>query len=173
MRGEELVFGPRKDDKPPTIKLSAEADLTSFSGSLSTKGMVDTVEVYGWDQSKKAVIKGTCDVGKLKAHDGTVGGAQAKKAFGAAKVVIVDAFVSTVAEAELVARGKLEELSGNFVHASCTCFGRADLRAGVEVEIEGIGERFGGVFDIQRSSHSYDAGNASYRTNLSLRRNAT
>lgn len=171
--GEALVFALRKDKRPLTIKFSVESDLLSFSGSLSTKDLVDTVEVFGWDQAKKQIIKGSCDVGKLAADDGTIGGAQAKKAFGAAKVVVVDAAVSTPAEAEQVARGRLEELEGGFVSARCTCFGRADLRAGVEIQIEGLGERFGGTFDIRRSSHVYDAKSLSYRTELSLRRNAT
>lgn len=171
--GEELVFAPRKDKRPPALELSAEADLVSFSGSLSAKDMVDTVEVFGWDQAKKQVIKGSCDVGKLAAHDGTIGGAQAKKAFGTAKVVVVDAAVTTAAEAEQIARGRLEELERSFMSARCTCFGRADLRAGAEVRIEGLGERFGGTFDIRRTSHVYDAKSLSYRTELSLRRNAT
>jgi uncharacterized protein len=170
---DKLVFRPRRSDRPKAVKLSAESDLLSFNASLSLKDLVDAVEVYGWDQGKKAVIKAASAVGKLEADDGTIGGAQARKAFKAAKVMVVDAFVTSEDEAAQLAHGRLEELTSGFVHASCTCFGNTALRAGIEVEIEGVGERFGGPYDVQRTSHAYDAMSSTYRTSLTLRRNAT
>jgi phage protein D len=168
---KELFFQPRIDPGPPKITLSAESDLMSFSASLSAKGMVDTVEVSGWDQAKKEAIRGKCSA--VTAEGGKAGSVQAKDAFKTAKVIVMGAPVFDQGEADQLAKAKLEELNSTFVRASCSCFGRTDLRAGIAVKIDGVGEPFEGRYDITQSSHTYDANNSSYRTSLTLRSNAT
>lgn len=52
------------------------------------------------------------------------------------------------------------------------CDGRTDLRAGTVVKIEGLGERFSGLYYVTSTTHSYTL-KYGYRMAFTVRRNAT
>jgi phage protein D len=57
------------------------------------------------------------------------------------------------------------------VKAGVTCVGLPDLRAGVKVEIVGLGARFNGVYFITDTTHTYS--DSGYITKFNARREVT
>ena len=60
----------------------------------------------------------------------------------------------------------------NYVEGHGICIGEPKLRAGVLVQIEGVGRRFSGSYYVTSTEHSYRPGTG-YRTAVGVRRNAT
>lgn len=169
---DTLHFRKRQDSGSPALTLSAATDLLSLSARLTTCGLVDTVEVHAWDQKKKEPIVGKATSSEQAPMGGAVGTGEAKKAFGAATALEVALPVSTKEEADQVARAALDRQARGFVTADGTSFGRADLRAGLAVQIEGVGKRFTGQYDIVTAAHVYSQ-KQGYRTRVGLRRNSS
>src|SRR5207253_9446868 len=69
------------------------------------------------------------------------------------KYAIVDKFVKSPSEAEKVAQAKLDQLSASFVEAEGTCDGDAQIRAGKQVQVEGVGSRFNGAYYVTQVTH--------------------
>jgi phage protein D len=167
-----LSFRPVATDRGEALTLTADEDLSEFSPRLSAAGQVSDVVVRGWDPKNKKEI-----VGKAQAGDevSKMGGAQAgaalsDKAFGAATGLLSRLPVLTQAEADQMAVARLNSDALELITGDGACAGRADLRPGKVVKIDGVGKRFGGQYYITAATHVYTPGG--YSTRFSFRRNA-
>lgn len=147
---KNLVFRPRRGKK--TIKIDAQHDLTELSAHLRAADQVGAVEVRGWDPKSKKTIVGKSSNAR-KSPTGTNGDGP----FGKATLVIVDREVSKQDEADHLARAEFERRARRSMGIEGHCLGRADLRAGVVVDIESVGKRFGGTYRLTSVMHRFSA----------------
>jgi len=167
-----LRFRRLQHDRGKVLTLDFLHGLMTFTASLSTADQVGQVTVRGWDPKAKQAL-----VGQAQASDvrGTMAGQQvgpavADRLFGSRTLAVVDQPVATQSEADLLARGILNEIALGYVVAEGTAVGDPALRAGAVVELGGLGQRFSGLYYVTRATHVWDG---QFVTHLSLRRNAT
>lgn len=172
IEGKTLHYRPRGAKNRPVLTLTTDKDLIEFHPRLSTRGQTGAVEVLGWDPSQKKGIVGKAMTGQESSMGKTPGPKAADNAFGAAMATLVQRPVFTQEEADRIALGQLENMALGYITGDGTCFGRGEIRAGSTLEITGIGKRFSGSYYVGQATHKYSPKD-SYRTSVSVRRNAT
>lgn len=175
----DLFFRPRDVSKDSGIKLvwaNQDSDyvIESFAPRLSSAGLVQEVNVRGWDPAKKEAVvgKATAPATKLGSADGP-GAAQTP--FSKKFYYDVDIPIATVAEANAIAKAKLEELSLNYITGDGICFGDPTIKVGTVVSLDVKDPRFDGKYYLLGVSHRYtrqEAEKGGYRTAIRVRRNA-
>lgn len=168
-----LIFRPAAAAKSELLTLSMAKDLLGFNPNLSLPGQVSEARVRGWSPKDKKEI-----IGEARAGDegSAIGGSQSGVAltedmFGSAASVLATHPVMSQAEADQMAKALLQKRCLSLVTGSGSCYGRTDLRPGKEIQIEGVGEMFGGKYYVIQATHSYSP-QGSYRTSFSVQRNA-
>src|SRR5262245_8358178 len=169
-----LFFRPVGNAQSEVLTISMEDDLIEFSPRLSSAGQATEVSVRGWSPKDKEDL-----VGQSKAGDevSTMGGqssgaALAEEAFGAAIELLSVSPVATQAEADQLAKARLNQLALELISGEGVCRGRTDLRSGAVIKIEGVGTRFSGQYYITSAVHSYSSQDG-YKTRFTVRRNAS
>jgi phage protein D len=158
VQGEkELHFHQVKDTGDDTVTLEWGANLRSFRPRVAAAPQVDEVIVRGWDPKKKQAIVGRCSKPNSlpQIRENTTGGEVAKKAYGAARMVVADRPVHSQGEADDLARSICDDIGGHFLEAEGLCFGQPALRPGMMVKIENIGKRFSGQYQVTSTTHTY------------------
>lgn len=152
-----LKFKKVTDSGSGVLKLTWGKDLRSFRPRTTSSPQVDQVVVQGWDTQKKAAISETAQtpVGIPQTGVPAEGGSIAKKAFGAAKMVIVDRPILTSEEAQALATSVCDEIGGQFLEADGLCFAQPTLAPGMQVQIDNIGQRFSGKYFVTATTHTY------------------
>jgi phage protein D len=176
IEGKTLRFRPRPSDESEVLTLHLEEDLLEFTPRLSTVGLAGEVEVRGWSpQDKEAVLGKAAAADAGSTMGGKTGGLDvAAGAFDAANpavAVSVDRPASQ-GEADQIAAGRIREMALSYVTGEGVAAGRADLRAGTVVKIEGCGQRFSGLYYLVSVNHTYSP-KRGYRTAFTVRRSAT
>jgi phage protein D len=173
VRDRDLYFRPRKIDQSAEITLRREVDLLEFYPRLTTLGQVPRLEVRGWNPARKEAIVASAGPGdETKVMGGTRSGPDAtKRAFDSGTSARVASPVASQDEADAMARRGFAEMALGFVAAEATCIGEPRLRAGIVVEVEGIGQRFGGPYYLTQVEHAF-VPRRGYRTRFIAQRNA-
>jgi uncharacterized protein involved in type VI secretion and phage assembly len=136
---------------------------------MTVAEQVTETVVKGWDPAKKEAIIGKSTSGKLYAKVGdSKKGEQYASDFGTSKLVVVDHPVETQAEADAIAKARMDEISGAFIEAEGKAYHRPEIRAGKTVKLYGLGERFSGTYLVTSATHSY-AGDRGFSTNFTVR----
>ncbi len=146
---------PQASGQP--VKIEWGKNLRSFRPRLSTAEQVSEVEVRGWDPKQKREVVGRATRGNGSPQIGIsqTGADIAKDTWGEAKYALVHHFVKSPAEADKIAQAKLDELASSFVEAEGTCDGDANIRAGKQVQVEGVGTRFNGTYYVTQATHEW------------------
>ncbi len=145
--------------KPPssgtTVTLKWGEDLHSFYPKMTLAEQVNSVEVKGWDKATQNAIIGIATSGVLYPQNGdSKNGAAWAGTFGAGKHTIVDIPVVSQAEADIIAKARLDELSGAYLEAEGTAFRRPDIKAGQFVQLQGMGSRMSGKYMVTGATHT-------------------
>ncbi len=153
-----FVKGAVNQGAGPTLKLGE--NLVHFQPRLTAARQADKVEVRGWDPAGKRefVAQATPSAAPQQAGLSQAGGAVAKKAFGAAKVILVNRPVATVDDAQALAQAEAEAISASFLQAEGSCLGDPRLQAGRTVTLEGLGARFSGQYHVTAATHVIKTG---------------
>jgi phage protein D len=169
-----LHFRPQQHAGPAALTLSLDEDLLEFYPRSTTLTQVGQVEVRAWNPKEKTVITGQAGAGQETTRmDGSASGPlAANKAFGKASSPRLDRPVTSQAEADQMALGRFNAMALAYVGGQGVCVGRSDLRAGAVVRIEGLGQRFSGLYYVTSTQHRYTPAHG-YRTAFKVRRNAT
>lgn len=174
VEGKTLYFRPHGNDAAAVLTLARDADLIELHPRLTTLGQAGAVAVQGWSPKDKAALAGKAAAGDEGTTMGgsTTGPSAADQAFGAAVATGVATPVLSQAEADQIAIGRLREMALAYVTGDGVAVGRADLKAGTVVQIDGVGRRFSGLYYLSSVCHTYSP-RRGYRTAFSFRRNAT
>lgn len=170
-----LHFRPVAFDQSESLTMSSDGDLLEFYPRLVSAFQLSEVAVRSWSPKDKKEI-----VGQAKKGDepSTMGGnksgpATVESAFGvSAAGLIGDRPVMSQAEADQVAKARYNNAALTFVHGEGVCYGRADLRGGKVIKIEGVGQRFSGNYLVTSAQHRYSP-QRGYYTYFNVRRNAS
>jgi uncharacterized protein involved in type VI secretion and phage assembly len=131
----------------------------NFQARFTTAEQVADAEVHGWDTKQKKAIIGKSNTPRNtpRVNSTSHGGKTTNSAFGINNTEVVnDHPVRTQGEADALAQSVLDDRCHAFFEAEGSCFGNPNIRAGAEVEIKGVGNRFSGRYRITRAVHRYD-----------------
>jgi phage protein D len=164
----KLYFREPKVDSE-VCELDYGRDLMTFRPRMTVAEQVTETVVKGWDPVNKEAIIGKSTNGKLYAKVGdATKGEQYAADFGTSKLVVVDHPVETQAEANAVAKARMNEISGAFIEAEGKAYHRPEIRAGKTVKLNGLGERFSGTYLVTSATHSWSGGGG-FLTNFTVR----
>jgi phage protein D len=174
VREKTLVFRSRAIARSAAATLALDRDLLAFRPRLTTVGQAPATVVRGWNPAQKTAFVGQAgpDDAPAKMGGTILGAASVKDRFGEAIAAAIDQPVASQAEADQYARARFNETALAYISGDGVCVGRTDLRAGVVISVEGVGDRFSGNYYVTSAIHSYVPKDG-YRTRFSFRRNAS
>ena len=173
VQGKDLHFRTRGVTGDEVLVLRREVELLEFYPRSTTMNQVAEVTVRGWDPQQKREVVGKAQPGEVRGRLGaTSGPAAAQRSFQGSGTLEVRSPVSSQAEADSMASGLMNEIALGHVTGNGVCIGSPELRPGKLIKIEGIGQRFSGLYYVTSTEHSYLRGRG-YRTSFSFKRNAT
>ncbi len=172
--GSTLCFRPRPNNHSDVLKLTRQVELLEFFPRLNTLNQQQEVTVRGWNpKNKQEFVSKTASLDSNKLMKGdTSGPARVNKAFGKTGAVSVNVPVASQEEADQMAKSWFARMALNHVFGEGISIGEPDLRAGTVVQIDGLGERFSGLYYVISVEHSYKP-TTGYRTAFSVKRTAT
>jgi phage protein D len=171
---KKLHFRSPNTSQAKVLTLQQGGSLLRFAPRLSTMDQVGQVEVRGWDIKQKKAVVGKASTGQESSKMGgaTNAAAQVNRAFGKASSPRVTLPTASQAEADQMALGQFRDMGLVYISGEGQCRGNPDLRAGIVIEILGIGKRFSGLYYVSSATHTYET-DQGYRTDFTVRRNAT
>jgi len=151
------------------LRLEWGNQLRAFRPRFTLAEQIDELVVKGWDPKNKTEITGSASRSQASPQIGeSRSGAQlAANAFGSGKRIVVNRPVTSQAEADMVAQALYDECTGALVEAHGSCYGTAQLAAGVMVELTSLGQKFSGRYFVTSATHVYSAG-GDYQTEFSV-----
>jgi phage protein D len=168
-------FRPTSAVNRPTYVLEWGKSLINFQPTLRTANQVSEVTVRGWNSSSKTKFEAKATRADLAAegvvHPSALGVDEA--ALGQ-KEITVDRPIQTEAEAKDLAKKKLRQIAEVMVEAKGKTVGLPDLRAGVKLQIRGLGTRFSQAvghppFSYLVTSTTHTIGDGGYTTDFTAR----
>lgn len=136
-----------------------EPSLIEFRPTIAASNQVKSVTVRGWDpETKKAISvtatpENTADVMGVHGERGTDAATELGGKAGREDVV-VERYVESEEEAMALAKSRLAKRSYGFKTAKGKLIGLPDLRLNDNVEIHGVGTRFGGLYHVTKVIHT-------------------
>ena len=159
--------------------------LKRFSPKLSTAGIVEQVEVRGWDPMAKKEIVATfkssdapSPLGGKNAFDATYGGASSGFKGMTCQSFEVDQPISCIEEAKAIAESKFRAAAMGFITGEGECRGSAEIKLGAVVDVmvnpDNSSDRFNGKYMVVGATHRYttQGRNGGYTTEVRVRRDA-
>ncbi|MCX8131160.1 MAG: hypothetical protein N3I35_13805 [Clostridia bacterium] len=157
MDGDTLNFKKTPPQAEP-IQLKWGANLISFSARLSISGLVNEIEVRGWEQVQKqafsAKVQRPDDSTAEFSREGQTLISQGSG--GVSGMVLWNTQISSQQEAKEYAETAMTQ-QRQVITGSGACIGQPDMRAGSQLEISSIG-RFEGTYTVQEVRHTYGPG---------------
>ena len=157
----KLYFSKQPSTAGQVPELVWGENLNDFHARFTAADQVNEAKVFGWDpKTKKAIIgRATSPTGTPTVDKETHGGTVANKAYNVKTEEVVNNHpVWTQAEADTMAQSILNEKGHAFFHGEGKCAGNPNVRAGAEVKLEGIGQRFSGRYRVTRAVHRWEKG---------------
>lgn len=162
----ELQWGTRSSTS------SGRPSLIEFTPTITGADQVKSVTIRGWDPVRKEPIIYTATPGQtagVGSGDQTGPAAAERLATEDGKQeVIVDAPVMSVEEAERLAKGELAKRSYEYLTGKGRVIGLPDLRPGDNVQLDGLGKRFSGLYYVTKVTHSL--GNSGFTSEFEVRK---
>jgi phage protein D len=164
--GQTIKFQPASEVAGSPLPLTWQTELISFRPRMSGVQQPHDVEVRSWDPKAKQKIIGTASSPETTSQPG-VSRAQVSNNLGGGTVAVTDRVADTTGEANTLAKSTLQRLADAFYEADGLAWGNPKIKAGVQVQIKGVGTQFGGTFTVTGSTHSY-RGSTGYRTTFQI-----
>ncbi len=166
-----LYFGPSQNSavtaRAVTFQLDWGKSLMDFKPSLTTHNQIKSVTVSGWNRHSKKTISAKSTVTDPKFRMNRDIQRLITECHPREEIVVHEPMFSPQ-QAQQRADAILTDRLRSFVKASGTTVGLADLRAGVNVQIGGLGSRFSGTYFVTDTTHTI--GPDGYTTQFNARR---
>jgi uncharacterized protein len=169
-------YRPTSNVNRKTYILEWGKSLISIQPTLQTANQVAEVTVRGWNPRTKAKIEVTVTRSELaskKVIDPTSDLAVTEPSLAQKLEIVADKPIENEAEARELATSTLRQIAQDIIVAKGKTVGLPDLRAGVKVQIKGLGKRFSGTesnqfqYLITETTHSIS--DSGYTTDFSAR----
>ena len=148
-----------------SVSLTYPDDLYEFRPRLTAVQQVEKVIVRGFDLKAKKSVTRT----KTTPEQVTSAGIQRSemvKAFPGASLEIAGQSFNKSEEADSMAQAALDKLANAYLAAEGACFGDPRIKAGVKLEVKGIGSKYSGTYRVAKAVHSISGGGG-YTTSFS------
>jgi phage protein D len=171
VKGRTLHFQNSGRNRDAVMTLEYGSSLLSFDPELNTANQVSEANVRGWNPGTKTEIIGRAKRGSEEARDRgrRSGGDIVEGIYGKVEERILDRPVFTQQEADNLANSVLNRLSQGLVTGSARCIGIPEVRAGENVELQGLGNKFSKKYYIERTTHTISS--SGYTTTFSVKEN--
>ncbi len=151
----KLVFKKAPIVLGAQVDLEYNTDVVEFRSRGTAAPPADAVEVRGWDVKAKKAITGQhstsrADVGNEGGRDWRGGG------MGAEKVLVTDLPLAEPGQADAIARAEAARHASASLEAEGVARGNPELRAGIPINLRGVGTRFSGKYLITSVTHVFD-----------------
>jgi uncharacterized protein len=170
IRDDTLYFREPKDHQEPMQTFQYEKNLVGFNPRLSMSTLINEVIVTGWNEKTKEAIKENVAlsdvsrdqkmVGILKKFIESSDGLEPKK--------IEYKAIKSKEEAKKKGEVELKKSINTFIRGDLECIGDPELRTGIGIKIQGIGQLFSGNYYILTARHIFSE--SGYKTTLGLRK---
>lgn len=173
IEGQAMYFVKPKDDKKEILTLNLGKDIISFSPRLNTSRVVTEVEVRAHNpQNPSQPIIGRAATGTERSQESgrKTGSRIVSESHGSVKRVITNVIATSVEHANSMARAKLNESSDGLIEGEGECIGIPQIRTGVNIRLDKMGEKFSGKYYVKGTTHTING--SGYRTRFSVKRNA-
>lgn len=171
MRDDKLHFIESKEGSDPELTLAWGHSLREFHPSATLAKQASSVRVRSWDPKAGKLIDKKVDGSALDPlkRAGNHAAKILEDALGKGKEEVITCEVAlNDRDAERLARSVLRRNSHSFLTGWGETVGMPKLRAGISVELTGLGSKFSGIYYVTESTHCFDAGG--YRTHFRVRR---
>ncbi|NLW46373.1 MAG: phage late control D family protein [Firmicutes bacterium] len=170
VNNKNFIFRKSEEGRSQVTTLKFGVNLDSFNVELRTLHEGNKVEVRGWDVKNKQEITGMAAQGDENSLMGSKlsGSALSQNAFSEAPIIITEESNIDENEAQNIAKARYNRLLREFVTAEGKTGGNPVIRAGKNIRIDGIGERFSGIYYIVSSIHMI--GSEGYITKFKVKR---
>ncbi len=158
--GRLIRFGSPADRLESEVQLKWGRDLVDFSPRISTVGQVAGVQVFVWQQSQQSALavsvgwdwdRQSLSLSIMPAE------AAASAPIDGPQLLLIDRPV-TLADAPRTILGELLPRLNKRQTASGSTLGDPRIRAGTVLQVEGVGEQFGGRYRVTSAHHTLDSG---------------
>ncbi|TLS53974.1 phage late control D family protein [Paenibacillus antri] len=154
--GKKLYFRKRFANKSPVITLTYMKNLNEFSLEHNLSEQVSKVEVHAWNVKEQKELKGTAtEIDKSNGNTKT--GINLLQTMGGSNFIEhIYANVSSQEEANTLAKAILNGRALKLVTGEGEVVGLPELRAGLFIKIEGIGQKLDAAYYVSRATHILD-----------------
>jgi uncharacterized protein involved in type VI secretion and phage assembly len=157
-------FGPPNGDGEK-VELSYPDDLRAFRPRITAVQQVQKVNVRGFDFSSKRSVVRTANSPQQVTEAGITRSSVASK-FPAVELEIAGQSFTASGEADKMAQSALNQLANAYLAAEGTCDGDPRIKAGVLLNIKGVGKNYSGTYRVAKSVHVIRGGGG-YETHWS------
>ena len=140
---------------------------------MNTAGLVTEVEVRGHNPGDpNTPIVGRARAGSERSQEpGRQTASQvAADRHGEVKRVLTGLIVNSPEHANAIAQAELNRRSDTFIEGDVDCVGIPQIRPGVTIRLEKMGQKFSGKYYVKETNHA--VGNSGYRLQFTVKRNA-
>jgi uncharacterized protein len=169
-----------KKSLSPAVAFEWGKDLMSFNVRMTTHGMVSQVSGRASQTTlggAKSAIVGKATAGQERGKMGKESASQvAGRIYGSYQQtedsqLLLDLHnIENQQEANELTRAALERRSLDFIQGQASVIGDPRVRAGLVVQLSGLGKRYSGPYYITSATHTLDE--SGYRTSFEIKRNA-
>jgi len=135
-----------------TVELEWPVNLTSFRPRLTAVQQVASVSVFAHDPMTKQAIEAQASQPAQIAQIG-IDRAQVAGAFDDATMHVATEPVKSAAEGNALAQAVLDKLANGYIAAEGVSPGNPRIKAGVMVQVKGVGSSFSGSYRVATSTH--------------------
>ena len=167
-----LYFQMPRREESEIVTLKYRTSLLSFNPEFNTANQRTVVRVEGGrDLRTGQPIVGIARRGSEEAREPgrRSGGEIVENLYGEVEERISDRPVYTQQEAVNLARSRLNRRAGRLITGRAECIGLPELRAGENIKLEGLGEKFSRKYYIDRTTHTIS--NSGYSTSFNITAN--
>ena len=157
-------FGP-PDRNGEKIELNYPEQLHQFRPRITAVQQVDKVNVRGFDLATKQSVLQSSGSAQQVTNAGISRSSVAGKFPGAVLEISGQSFKS-IDEARKLAQASLDQLANAYLAADGTCEGNPNIKAGVMINVTGVGKNYSGTYRVAKAVHLLRGGSG-YMTQFS------
>ncbi len=167
---QTLYFKKPEVDKKEILVMALGKDIISFNPDMNSTRVYSEVEVRGHNpQDPSTPIVGRATAGsELPQETGKETASQACPTAG--RKVITNVIVTSVNHANAIAQAVLDSASASFIEGTVESIGIPEIKPGVTIKLEKMGERFSGKYYVKETTHTIN--DSGYKTTFKVSRNA-
>ena len=155
----------KPDPNAESVTLTYPDDIYEFRPRLTAVQQVEKVVVRGFDLKTKQSVTRT-QTSPEQVTSAGIARSEMVSAFPGASLEIAGQSFNTTEEADSMAQAALDQLANAYLAAEGACFGDPRIKAGMKLEIRGIGSKYSGTYRVAKAIHAI-AGGGGYTTTFS------